>query len=707
MEVEKQLNIKLAIIKLKILYDGNLAVIDEKNTLRVVDLEKYAIIGGFKSNISHDRLYGDHVDVDDHAKLSASILPGKNKAALFSVPKKKILYQIGRHRGDIESVAIDPNLNYIVTAGTDGKTFAWSLKTARLAFTMFPHSDYVTSLAFSNNAQWLATGSFDKTIHVLHVATMKMSPIMHGHSGAVRKIIFIGSLKLVSADKNGLIIISDRKKGVVLERLKKLSDEITTMCVSSDENFLFVGTKLGYIALYDLTTYEQLSHRYIKESSMICSLAFIENGYRLAVGCEDGNLKFYSLFGDEKQYDSLIAEKRYEEFYKYFQANPLLRYSNAYKQLHEDWLKSFEIAKKFLQKSRTKDAEDVLKPFVKLQEFTKSVQTILRDFKKYDDFLNNVKTKKYPLAYSIITQFPVYKESREYKEMEKEWKTLFNKASEYILKKDGEEIAKKLLEPFRGISQKTVLIKELFDHRKKYLFFKQLLAKKDYFKVFRLIQMHPFLKEFPEYDELQEYADQLYIKAYQAYSSEDFITTEKLCKILVDFPDYKDDATDMLESINRHNKFLDAIEKNKLELAFEYLDQFPLLYDTAQGKIVEEKWNEQLEKARKYASSGDTEGVKKSLKQYLSIKSKKDALATVFKQSYMKQLDNAIKNGVEKDQVRKAISRYIATFGIDDFIELVNESFISKYNTTLNLESFDQGVISSWVPKSTFNNILG
>jgi len=706
MELLKQLNIKSAILKLKVLDNNKLAIIDAHNTLRIVELEKYKVVSGFKSNIIHERTFGDHVDIDESARLSASIIPSKAKAALFSVPKKKIFYQISRHKGDVESVAISPDLNYFVTAGTDGKTFAWTLKTARLAFSMFPHADYVTALAFSKNSLWLASGSFDKTIHVLNLATMHATPIMHGHASVVRKIIFFDNIKLVSAEKNGTVIVWDRKKGTLLERLKKLSDEITTMCMSDDERFLFVATKLGYIALYDLTTYEQLTHKYIKESAMITSLAFIHEGFKLAVGLEDGIVKFYSLFGDETLYNDMIHKENYEAFFKAYTKNPLLRYSKAYEAMQKQWEKAYESAKKLLSKRKKEEAKKLLTPFQKIQDYTRIVQSILRDYEKFDQFVNYLKMKKYALAYSLVTQYPIYKESQEYQEVEKEWKLLFNKAKEYILKKDGDEIAKKLLEPFRGISQKTQLIKELFDDRKMYLYLRELLGKKEYKKAFILIARHPFLKEFPEYDMLEQFGDDLYIKAYQAYSTNDFIKAEKLSKILIAFPDYEEDAKDMLESIRTHNIFLQAVEENNMDKAFEYLDKFPLLYDTSLGKKLINEWNQLIEKARVIASKGDVSGLKELLYDYLNVTTQKEAIATLFKQAYMKQLDAAIKNSVDKNSINKAIRRYVATFGLDDYIELVTESYNSKYKDNLNLEELVQGSIKTWIPEHAFDTIV-
>ena len=142
-------------------------------------------------------------------------------------------------QGEVESLAIDPNGRYFVTGGQDGKTFVWSLKTARLAFTLPPHADYVTTMAFSSNGQWLATGSYDKSITLLNIATMKKPLKLRGHAGAIFKLMFLPTFRLLSLDKDGSMIIWDIRSGKNLKRMTKVNDDVTSItAVRSSEKLM-------------------------------------------------------------------------------------------------------------------------------------------------------------------------------------------------------------------------------------------------------------------------------------------------------------------------------------------------------------------------------------------------------------------------------------------------------------------------------------
>jgi hypothetical protein len=402
--------------------------------------------------VHHARRSGFVADVGSTGEYFITLIPNTNKAALFSVAKKEILYKLGRHQGEIESVAIDPNNRYCVTCGQDGKVFVWAIKTARLAFSMPPHADYVTSVAFSQNGQWVATGSFDRTINLLNLATMKQPLKLIGHSGVVVGLMFLPDTRLLSAQKDGDLIVWDIQKGRLLKRLPKMSDTITALCISSDKRFVFVGTKLGYVGLYDMQSMELIKQRYLKESEEISSLAFIENQYRLAVGTVDGNIRFYPLFGDQEQYMELLKTRQYKAFYQTLDDNPILMYSKPYEIVEKIWEDVVSKARLFLEKGEKQKAKELFGLFEGVVQKNSFIAHVLRDYEKYAQFQLSVNEGRLPLAYSLAKQHSVFQDSEPYRKMEAKWKKLFAKAQEVILTPNGEEQARALVAPYRGIS---------------------------------------------------------------------------------------------------------------------------------------------------------------------------------------------------------------------------------------------------------------
>jgi hypothetical protein len=471
----------------------------------------------------------------------------------------------------LESVGLDPIGRYCVTCGQDGKAFGWVRKTSRLAFSMPPHADFITTVAFHDEGQWIATGSYDRSINLLNMGTMKEPMKLRGHVSAVVKIIFLPKAKLLSIDKEGNLIIWDMNNGKIIKRLTKMNDDVTTMAASSDKRFIFVATKLGYVGLYDLQTMEQVKQRYIKENESITSLAFVNEPLRLAIGTKEGNLRIYSLFGNEDVYLQMLREGQYKPFYAALEENPMLLYSKLYDAAERVWSDVLEKARSYLEKGDRTKAKEVLDMFSGIPQKNALITQMLRDYEKYTQFQGYVQEGRFALAYSMAKQYRAFQDSEPYRKMELRWKKLFLKAQELILAPNGENQARELLAPYRGISEKTPLIQQLFAQSRMYEYMKKVIAQRDYVKFFDLIKIHSFLKEFPEYSAVMDYASKLYIKAQKSYSEGDYATARKACEILRDFPDYTVEAQEMDETIRVNHLFFDSIASNNLSNAFAYL----------------------------------------------------------------------------------------------------------------------------------------
>ncbi|MCX6074194.1 MAG: hypothetical protein NTY39_07745 [Campylobacterales bacterium] len=705
MEILKSLNIKFPIIHLKMLENGSLAIIDAHTTVRILSMDDYKVVGGFKSNILHERLLGCVADISFKGDFTISIIPKSNQAALFSVAKKELLYKVGRHQGEVESVAIDPNSRYCVTCGQDGKVFVWVIKTARLAFTMPPHADFVTSVAFNEKGQWVATGSFDRSINLLNLATMKQPLKLKGHTSVIVKMLFLPEARLLSADKEGSLIIWDIKSGKILKRPEKMSDDISAMCISDDKQFVFVGTKLGYIGLYDMQTMELVRQRYIKESEEITSLAFIKHGSRLAVGTAHGNVHFYSLLGDQEAYMTLLRSRQYKEFYAILEENPILQYSKMYDLVEKIWEDTLMRVKLYLEKGEKEKGKELLNTFSGIPKKNAFILQMIRDYEKYSQFKTYIEEGRFPLAYSMVKQYTTFKDSEPYRKMESRWRKLFAKAQEVIVEANGEEKARTLLASYRGISEKTLLIQQLFAEKRLYEYFKKVIAARDFVKFFDLTRNHPFLKEFSEYTTVMEYADKLYIQALKAYQEGDTSIAKKASEILIYFPDYSVEAHQMLDTIKVKHLFLDSVNSNNMLNAFSYLSSYPLLYETPEAQELENQWNELLDVALRYAAKGSSAELQKYFQYYLPITAKYSAIGAVFAQCYAVQLEQKFRANTSQNELENGIKNYVGLFGTDDYIRYFFSLYTKKYTTTMELSELKQGSLESWSPYMIINDI--
>ena len=461
MEPVKRKNLKEPIILTKLLDNSQLLVVDSKTTIRYFDPKNLDVLDGFKGNINHLRYKTSVIAFSSEGEFFATISADSKESRLYNATTKKAIAKVGRHQGEVSCVGIDKTSQYMFSCGDDGKTFAIDIKSGKLAFTLPVHIDTVNDIAFSANGNWVATASYDKKVHLFNLSMMTPKHKFKSHSAPVMKLAFLTNSRILSIDKDSNAIIWNIYSAKILQRLEGVHDDVTQVCTSKNGKFLFLGTSLGYVILYDLDTYEQLSKKYIKLSTSITSMEFLEEGNQLILGCENGDLLFYDIFEGEAELKDLFKKKQYEEIQKKADINPLLAYTKLYKLVDNLWEKTLAQAIICLQNNDKKTAVALFKNFKNSPQKNKIMQKVILEYEDYDKFLTFAKAGKIPLAYNLANIHPMYKDSKVYKSLEARWQKAFVTAQKYSLDPKGIDKAKEVLAPYRGLSEKTKLIQEL------------------------------------------------------------------------------------------------------------------------------------------------------------------------------------------------------------------------------------------------------
>ena len=700
-------NIRDAVILIKKLDNEQLIVIDANTTIRYLDINTLEVINGFKTKINHLRYKTDVVSASSNGKYFATLTGDAKEALLYSAATKKAVARVSRHQGEVSCVGIDSQNRYMFSCGDDGKTFATDIKSGKLTFTLPPHADTINAIAFSKNGNWVATVSYDKKVSLFNLSLMSPKNKFIGHSLPIMKAIFLSKNRLLTIDKGLGAVIWNIYSGKILTRLQGIHDDVTKLVTGVKDKFLFVGTSLGYILLYDLDTYKLLAKKYIKLQSTITALEFYEEKNQLLIGTAEGDLLFYNVYEGEDELRVLLKKKQYSEIQKRAEQNPVLTYTKIYDLVANLWEKTLEKARRCLEREDTETAMALFEDFKSIPAKNKIIQKVLREYADFGKFVAQAKKGNMPLAYGLANQHPMYKDSKIFKQLEARWQKAFVMAQKYALDPKGIDKAKEILAPYRGISEKTKLIQELLTQGEVYKRFRVALAQKEFRICFELIHHHPFLMEFPEYRMLMDYGDSLYFKAQTLIQKGETHQAIKLLRILEDFPDFKEDAKQLVIDIESKQEFFIAIRENDLVSAYNLLAVSEDLYETEAGQKLEQQWEEDLEKAREYAIEGDAMGVKNALSKYLKISSKYNSIATMFSLCYIVQLEQGIRKKLERKVLENGIKRYVLMFGIQEQIESFFQIFKKYYkDTKLNIEKLKQGSFEMWRPSMIVKSIL-
>lgn len=709
MKVLKSKSVVKPIVYLKYYQEDNsLLVIDNETTIRFFDNETLSLLDGFKAAITHKSYRSNVVGYSNNKQFLASLSNDARESRLYDTNTKKIVAKVDRHHGEASCVALDPMNRFMLSGGDDGKIFAIDVKSGKLMFTLPSHIDTINDISFSRNANWVATASYDRKVSLYNLSTMTPAKDkLKAHAAPVMKLEFFQKNYLISVDKDSKAIIWDIYSLKVLGRLKGIHDEVRHIVISDDEQFVFFGTALGYVLVYDLNTYEAISTRYIKTASPITAMEFDGKNNHLILGTEDGFLIYYDIFEGLDKIKKLLQNKQFDQIQAEIDNNPLLKYTAVYDLISNLWEKTLEKAKIALEANDRKKADLLLQQFKEIPSKNKLIQKLYQDYAQYPKFVELIRNGKLSLAYSLANASPVYKETKLYHALESKWHSSFAKAQKLVLDPKTLQQAKDLLAPYRGISEKTKFIQELLTKSSIYIRFKESISKKDFKIAMQLIKQNPFLAELPEYTNLMTYSDNLYFKAQKSIQDRDLHTAVKLLTVLKDFDDFKEEATNTLKELEIKQKFYLAVTSNNLSDAYDTMTILEELQETSEGKQLVSQWNEALSIANTYAVNGDVLGVKKALAEYMNMGSRTMALATIFSWCYISQLEKAVQTKADQHRIEKGIKNYLSYFGETDQINNFFEYFKEKYpDTKLNLELLPKSSLSLWKPSMIVKSIL-
>ncbi len=707
MKVIRNQGFKKAIIVTKILEDKRLLVVDSDTTIRFMDKDSLKMLGGFKVNIHHESYKTNVVYFSNSGAFFATLSSDCRTSRLYNVKTKKLISKVDRHHGEVSCVGIDPLERYMFSGGEDGKTFAIDIKSGKLVLTLPSHVDTINDIAFSKNGNWVATASYDRKISVFSLVTMTAKPKLKAHSAPVMQVRFLEKHRLISIDKKSSAIIWNLQTDKVISRLQGIHDDATKMTTSTDDKFLFIGTKLGYVLLYDLESYELLAPRYVKLATTITTLEYDADTDTLFVGTDDGFIMCYDIYENLDVIKEMLRNKNFDSIQAVVDENPVLAYTEVYKMVSNLWENTLAKARVALEHGDKEKAETLLNIFKSIPSKNKIIQKLIAEYAEYDKFVKFAKEGKLALAYSLANQHPSYKESKIYKSLEARWKKSLIQAQKYILDPKGAQQAKEILMPYRGISEKTKLIQEILTQSKVYKRFRAALGQKDFAICSELIKRYAFLKELPEYDVLMKYADSLYIQANEFLNNGETHSAMKMLQTLLLFDDFKEEAKEMMQTIETRQKFFNAVTQNDMESAYNMMALDEELELTEDGKRLQKLWNDASAKAGEYAVEGNAKGVAQALKEFMHISSKYQAIATIFAWCYMVQLEDAARADAPQATIERGIKNFVLSFGIQDQIETFYLQFKEKYKESkLTLEHLPQGSMEMWRPSMIVDSIL-
>ena len=600
---------------------------------------------------------------------------------IYDTKTKKQLYSVKGHDGVINQLFFLPNSQHILSATSSGRVIIYNYKDARYNVRIFSWiKKYKTQLptrmsAFAFKEGYLAIGTSDGKVRLINLGSYSITKEINATNRAIATLCFTDTYKLIIADVHGEIFIYD------LQELKKLKSVVTHLSHTKQllhipkSNFLLIHSNQDFITLFNLKTHKILRNKYLKFHTNISHMTMSKDANLLVV-LENREILHITL-QNEKNLKSLILHNMMNEAYNLVVNNPQLLDSKEYKKLEKIYKIRYLNAVNALQHSDITKAQHLLENCSKIKSKKEDIKLLFQAYRHYERFQILCMQKLYTPAYALSEKYPPLQYSKEYKEMEKEYKQVYKNTQKQILLMNTQK-AKELLFPYLGVTLKKESINLILKDNKDFLSFLDAIKQMQYNDIKKLLAQHPNFSKLPPYKEFLAKLDTTLNNINSALNAASLQKATTMMESLKSISLIEDELKFLEQKAKVIEELIQSYKEGKFKKCYEILDEYPQMFiELKLANMLEKHWNKLMQKCEEYARYGNIKGIKKTLKELISIKSRKKRVGELLRLTFIVAIDNFISQK-KFSSSENFIYSYIDIFGLDTHLQRIMKEHEKK-----------------------------
>ncbi len=647
-------------------------VLDSGYWLHIIQEENLQLIRSFNLVKEYPLMhkYANSTSVSKQNKFFIPLL-GTKKGVVIELDgglKKKGV--VDWHEGDIESASFSSDGKYLATGGSDGRTYIFDAQKVSLITSLPPRPDYICDLTFSKKCDKLACSGFDKYVVIYDIAVNRITNVIKAPDVPEKTKFFDNDKYLYLVLRNGGSLIYDLNYKKILSTENIFSTWPSYADISPDNKFAVVGSRSD--ALYAVKLEDNSRVLDIKlEYSGVASIKFFDN--ILAIGTVDGSLIFIDYKIGDAEFVKFLEEKNFPQARERVNKNLFLSIHPMMKVFDDEWPGILKKAIEMLNENRLDEAILFTDPFTVDKSKKKEFDFYLSQKSIVGSFVEAVSKREFQKAFELSLQNRFLMKTLAYEAYEKEWLRSFNTAKK-LLEEDAlhnTKIAQNTLKPFE-MTDKKEIIAMLLKNTQIFTQAEELIKQRKFKNYFDVVAKFPFLEDTDLYKKVISLSDKFFDEFNTLEQNGEYEQALEKAKFLSDFPNHKKAIKDRLIIMAAKEKFIDAVNKHNVKLAYELLDKNEILRGLSAFMKLKEDFEERYNNSLIYAEQGNPKKTMLSLSTYMEIRYWIDRISILMKKAYLAEM----KQNIGRSDVNWNITlkRYIDRFGKDDEIKKLVKS---------------------------------
>lgn len=239
---------------------------------------------------------GQHVLTGSGTKyLGGKFLNGyENELRLWDARTGREVWRRKDFTGPITRIAVSPNGQHVLTAGSDRAARLWTLPAGQLVREFPGHTNQVRAAVWSPDGQRIATAGYEPTVRVFEAGTGRLVRTFPPLDTSVWGLAFSPDRRRIAAAQDKKIRLGDLDTGQWLGTLEGHTSIVRDVFFSADGTRLISCGNDGRIRQYDVARAKPVGGILTQKSGII-GMALSRDGRYAVTGAWDGQVRLWDL----------------------------------------------------------------------------------------------------------------------------------------------------------------------------------------------------------------------------------------------------------------------------------------------------------------------------------------------------------------------------------------------------------------------------